>query len=102
MRTVEREYTARVRVDGGTDMQHLSAEEAAEREHYRELGKEVNATVGELRETNLPFARNSGSDFEVFQAMTNRYVNTGSPMGLLTGNLGAIVTMLVLTMGGGS
>ncbi len=99
-RTVEREYTARVRVDGGTDMQHLSASEAAEREHYRELGKEVNATVGELRNENLPFARNSGDDYAIYQAMVDRYINTGSPMGLLTGNLGAIVTMLVITMGG--
>jgi len=97
---VDRTYSAKVRVDGGLGMEHISAAESAKREHYRELGKEVNATVGELRDRSLPTARNSGSDYEIVQAMTTRYINTGNPMGLLSGNFAAIVTMMVFTMGG--
>lgn len=99
-RTVEREYTANLRVDGGVNVEHITASESAERDHYLELGREVNATNQDLRESALPFARTSGDDYEMYQALVDRYVNTGNPIGLLTGNFGSIVTMLVMTMGG--
>ena len=99
-RRVDRTYTASVRVDGGLGMSHISASENDRRQHYLELGREVNATTQELRDRSLPFARNDGTDYEIYQAQTDRYVNTGNPVGLLSGNLGAIVTMLVMSMGG--
>lgn len=99
-RRVDRTYAANVRVDGGLEMEHISAAESAEREHHRQLGEEVNATIGEIRDRSLPMAKNSGSDYEIYQAQTDRYINTGHPFNLLTGNLGMIVTTIVLTLGG--
>lgn len=99
-RRVDRTYTASLRVDGGLEMEHISAAESEKREHNRELGAEVNATVSELRERNLPFAKNSGSDYEIYQAQTNRYIDTGNPVALLSGNLGAIVTLIAFSISG--
>lgn len=98
--TIQHEYSAKIRVEGQTNMVHLSPAESAERQHYLELGREVNGTVQQLRDKSLPFAQNDGSDYEVFQGMTDRYVETGNPVSLFTGNLGAIVTLIVFTLSG--
>ncbi|QCW05242.1 hypothetical protein [Natrinema pallidum] len=96
----DRTYTAKLRVDGGLNMTHLSAADNERRQHHLELGREVNATTDELRDRSLPMANNDGSDYEIFQSMTNRYIDTGHPFNLLTGNIGMIVTTIVVTMGG--
>ena len=98
--TVNREYIAKIRVDGKTNLKHISGKESERRQHYREVGKTVNRTNQELRDRWLPFIKNDGSDLAIYQALVSRGVSTGNPYNLLTGKMGAILFMIITALGG--
>ncbi|MFB6196889.1 MAG: hypothetical protein ABEI52_01290, partial [Halobacteriaceae archaeon] len=78
-------FVAYIRVAGRTNLVHISQQEFQQRQYYAQLGREVNETIKNLRDRNLIFADNHGSDREIFQAMVTRFVATGNPLRALTG-----------------
>ena len=93
-------YSAAIRVSGGVDTVHLSEGEHEQLERHSTLGETVNATLQEVRSKNLPLVSNTGSDRELFGKIASFYVQYGSPLSWLTGTLGQIMLLIVLSLAG--
>lgn len=101
--TQQTRHVARVRVEGGLNIDHQPASDMTETREDAQKWREFNSTLDELREGGILVdagLADPPSTNQLIQQMVTAYLTIHDPIAVATGNYTQILTLIVLSPGG--